>query len=130
MVNRKTYIHSVLRKLPVMFVYLLFLSVQVLFNLDIYSQPAVLLQPVITAKLSNHTGRQTWKFRLDKKTDKSTIRLNKRFEPAGMPGFPIFEIHTPIVYAQLVERCPDNFGIYQSACLHKHTLRGPPQLAI
>jgi hypothetical protein len=130
MYNRNRKIVSFLRRLPVILVYLLFLSVQVLFNLDISSQPDVLFQPIISAKSHIQPGHQGWKIRLDKKKNQSTIRLNKRFEPSGMPGFPSYHIQTPIVYAQVMEIGTEDAGTCHAACLHKHTLRGPPSLVI
>lgn len=119
-----------MRKMPVTIVYLLFLSVQVLFNLDIRPQPSVSVKNELSQEASHPPELHGWKIKLDKKPGKSTTPLNKRFEPSGIPGFPAFDIHTPVVYV-LQDVIGTGFtGIYTSVCLHKHTLRGPPPLSI
>lgn len=119
-----------MHKMPVTIVYLLFLSVQVLFNLDIHPQSSIADKNELSQEANHPHGSHGWKIKLDKKPGKSTTPLNKRFEPTGIPGFPAFDIHTPVVYVLQDVIGAEITGNYTSACLHKHTLRGPPLLII
>ena len=118
---------TVLVKFPVFFVYLLFLCVQVFFNLDINPHVSPSRCSYVAASRSNTTsGYHTC---IDKKTEKKTIRLNKRFEPSGAPELAKYSITLPVIYRSVpVNGLYDNKYI-SAAAFCKHSLRGPPVVA-
>lgn len=71
--------------------------------------------------LQNHANKTSCKL--------STIRLNKRFQPATIPFcVPMsFEIHVCIAHIKLFADCPD--PLLPSFHLFTQTLRGPPAVA-
>jgi hypothetical protein len=118
---------TLLVKFPVFFLYLLFLCVQVFFNLDINPHVSPARNSYVAAS-STKTGNAHHAF-IEKKTEKKSLRLNKRYEPSGSPDLAATEIIVPLIHVSV----PVN-GQYQNkymsaAAFCKHALRGPPAVA-
>lgn len=118
---------TLLVKFPVFFVYLLFLCVQVFFNLDINPHVSPARSSYVAAS-SAKTGNAHHAC-IEKKTEKKSLRLNKRFEPSGSPELAATAIIVPLIHGSV----PVN-GHYQNkyisaAAFCKQLLRGPPAVA-
>lgn len=117
---------SVLIKLPVLLMYLLFLSVQVFFNLDIAPHPPVISQSTGLYQAGGIPDSHPGTIKVDKSHNGSAIRLNKRFEPSPAIAFTELETLTIVSYPVHFISPLFDAGHYVSVNLHKHTLRGPP----
>ena len=114
-------------QLPVLLVYLLFLTVQIFYNLDI-AQHAGAVQ-VTANQVASHPGSGRTIVHTPASTQTrvhSKLRLNKRFQPSAMPVVAATVVDLPVtIITQRKTTLPEVFllsSVYLSVC----TLRGPP----
>lgn len=115
-------------KLPVLIMYLLFLTVQVFFNLDIVQRSPTRQAQFHLANLTT-THKESVKQLTAKTSFSPKIRLNKRFQPSSIPSafIAIAEILLDYARPEQIGLCDSN--LYGAVFLYTHTLRGPPVVA-
>lgn len=115
-----------LSKLPVLLVYLLFFAVQLFFN-NGASQPS--FSAVSHQLESSAVTRAHTKAKCSQSIVRQKIRLNKRYEPAVIPGIAVPAIIIPVIHVS-----PKTMGhyicqYYPEVFLSDYSLRGPPVVA-
>jgi hypothetical protein len=115
-------------QMPVLIVYLLFFTVQIFFNLDISSRH---FRGDIHASINSsgnvHAGN--YEQDLHKTPAKSKIRLNKRFQPSGVPCIMGMTVAVPLIYAQSIQVGLHADSHCNAVFLYTYSLRGPPVVA-
>lgn len=115
-----------LSKLPVLFVYLLFFTVQLFFNFGVaQSSVSSTYHKQHSARVAHVHARAI----SSKSIGRNKIRLNKRFEPSVIPG-----IAVPAIIITVVHISPKTMGhyicqYYPEVFLSDYSLRGPPVVA-
>jgi len=115
-------------KLPVLIMYLLFLSVQIFFNLDIAQRSSPGEAQFHLANLTT-AHKESAKQLTGKTSFNPKIRLNKRFQPSSIPATFIAIAEISLDYARPEQTGLCDSNLYGSVFLYTHTLRGPPVVA-
>ena len=120
--------HHWILKLPVLFMYLLFFTVQIFFNLDTGSRT---LSPYTAVYSVSHTALSAKNSKQDvaKSPAKSKIRLNKRYEPSSIPPLAVVVTERPVVYITSVKIRFYKNDFYHFVFLSSQSQRGPPFVA-
>jgi len=113
-------------KLPILVVYLLFFTVQILFNLDTTQQPFAVQGGTLYSSQCNTLHVESFKKSVDHTPLKSNIRLNKRFQPSHTPCIISTIVEVPAVYIEPLQIGTYKSIYYSSAILYTPSLRGPP----
>lgn len=117
-----------LSKLPVLLVYLLFFAVQLFFNNGASQSSFSAVSHQLGSSAVTHAHAHA-KAKSSQSIVRQKIRLNKRFEPAVIPGIAVPAIIIPVIHVS-----PKTMGhyicqYYPEVFLSDYSLRGPPFVA-
>ena len=112
-------------KIPVVVVYVLFFSVHLFFNFNTANRTNNHCGSTISAVSSSVTTIVKVNTQPVKKVN---VRLNKRFQPANVPGCNPFYIEIPLCFIEIKKGFCRSNPVISTYQISARTLRGPPNV--